>query len=465
MRVLKDGRYVDDRIEVSPYDLENIVDIRYDVRRTNIADHLYKKLIVPSYAHSYSVAIEYYYNWFREKFPSDYFRGGIYIDSKNVLDEYKQPCKTLVKKESPKARIIPTLDFDYDREDTDIYQAPPEIFLRRSSFEDSFFKDYDRNIYLSMRMKGMRMNFNSKIRVNSRAQQLDLFARMELNFRIGASELKYYTIDFHIPKSIILDLASMVGFDIKDGEIVDIIDFLNYFNQHSDIPLFYKMRAINQQPEFFLRCHDIFIHMLMRDKLNPDSGETDGKLNFNYHVEMENILTTSIPHFYVLHTEQEIRATATYTPMKDDLMSAVAVYSINVYEPPHTDENGWNEAAITTYGLDPGEYEMDLSSIFEGENVFARTIKHDIDLGISPSHFINMKIFTGEDIAKEIDYDIDWKTKIVTIHPNFRQNIEFERVYQIAIYYDRNYIYNLDATINNFDNTRLSKYQHDPSVS
>ena len=462
---MRTDRYCDDtREEISEEDLEDIIDIRYDVRRMNVSVN-YKKLIVPSYIHGYSLAIEYFYNWFREKFDDNYFRGGIYIDSKNVLDEYKQPCKTLIKKESPKARIIPTLDTDYDREDTDVYQAPPELYLRRSSYEDSFFKDYDRNLFLSMRMRGMRMNFNSKVRVNSKAQQADLYARMELYFRVGASNMEFITVDYHVPKSIILDIASYVGFDIKDGEILDVISFLSYFNNHSDIPLFFKIRAINQKPEFFIRVHDIAVHILTRDKLSKDDGETDGKLQFNFNVEMENVLTTSIPHFYVLHSEKEIKYEfAKGKPFEYD-DSTVAIYSINPYDPPRTDENGWNEAAVTYYSLDPDELTMDLSPIFTGENVFARTIVHDLNLGISPSHFINMKIFTGEDIAKQIDYDIDWNTKIVTIKPTFEQDISFERVYQIVVYYDRNYIFNLDATINNFNNTRYGKYKHDPAVN
>ena len=461
MRVIEDGR-----VEVSPDELNDLVDIRYDVRKCSVAN-MYKKLIVPSYVHGYSLAIEYYYNWFREKFDHDYFRGGIYIDSKHVLDEYKQPCKTLVKKESPKARIIPTLDTDYDREDVDVYQAPPELFLRRSSFEDSFFKDYDRNIFLSMRMRGMRMNFNTKVRVNTRAQQLDLLSRMELYFRIGASETHFISVDYHVPKTIILSIAARAGFDIKDGEVQDIISFLNYFNNHSDLCLYFKIRAINQKPEFFVRVHNVYVHIMSRDKLSKDDGETDGKLQFNYNVEMENVLTTSIPHFYVLHSEQDIRSVypGANNYVERELDSTVAIYSINVYEPPHTDENGWNEAAITYYSLDPNEVDMDLSSIFTGENPMCRTIKHDLSLGISPSHFIDIKIFTDEDVAKSIPYDIDWNTKIITLKVPYVRDLSSERVYQIAIYYDRNYIYNLETTVNNFNGNRYADDFHGSNIN
>ena len=143
----------------------------------------------------------------------------------------------------------------------------------------------------------------------------------------------------------------------------------------------------------------------------------------------------------------------------------MAVYSINPYEPPTTDENGWNQAAITFYSLDPNEFDMDLSSIFEGENPMARTIKHDLNIGLSPAHFINLKVFAGEDIAKQVPYTMDWNTKVLSIDPKYDSDPSFERVYQIAVYYDRNYIYNLETTIEGFDNSRLSKYKHDPQVN
>ena len=47
---------------------------------------LYGNLALPSYVHGYSLAIEYMYDWFKSKFPKDFFRGGIYIDGKKLTD-------------------------------------------------------------------------------------------------------------------------------------------------------------------------------------------------------------------------------------------------------------------------------------------------------------------------------------------------------------------------------------------
>ena len=43
---------------------------------------LYGNLALPSYVHGYSLAIEYMYDWFKSKFPKDFFTVVYYGDYK-----------------------------------------------------------------------------------------------------------------------------------------------------------------------------------------------------------------------------------------------------------------------------------------------------------------------------------------------------------------------------------------------
>ena len=56
---------------------------------------------------------------------------------------------------------------------------------------------------------------------------------MEMNFRIGTTNLKMMNADFHIPKAIILDMTRKSGFEIANDNIIDVISFLSYLNKHS----------------------------------------------------------------------------------------------------------------------------------------------------------------------------------------------------------------------------------------
>lgn len=423
--------------------------LRDDMDRHAVVTRLYSSLVLPSYVHGYSVAIEYMYKWFTKRFSSDYFRGGVYIDAKNVLDEYKQLYPTPIKRENPRARIGCTVDTDFDREDVDVYIAPPELLLRRSQYNDSFFKDYDRNMYLGFASRAMRMNFNFKVRVNSRAKQLDLLNQMELYFRIGSTQFEYISVDFHIPKQLVLYIAERAGFKVVAGEVEDTLSFLQYMNQHSDLPVLFKIRAINQQAEYFIRMNDIMAHIKTRDKLQKDDGERDGKLDFNFHVEMDAELTMLVPHFYALYDEKDLKFKLDTKYIEDNM---VPVYSINVVDPPKTNERGWGQAAITSYQADEDDIDIDLSAIFKGDNVLTRAVANSKKLGISPDKYIDIVVYSNIDVAKTYPIKMDWETYKAKY---IRGPLPRGDIMQIAIYYDREYINDLDITLGNYNNTRV----------
>lgn len=410
---------------------------------------LNSSLVLPSYVHGYSIAIQYMYKWFESKFEKDYFKGGIYIDGKHVLDDYKQISKNMIKGQNPRARMAPSIEYDFDRETVDMYSASPEVYIRRSRFDQSFFKDYDRKLFLAVNMRAIRMNFNFKVRVSTRSQQLDLFNRMEMYFRIGGTEQERLSIDFHVPKSIMLDIANKAGFEIKDGEVVDTIDFLNYINKHSDIPFLFKIRAINQKPEFFIRSNEVFTHISTREKLSVDDGERDGKLDFNYHIEMNCTLTIPVPHYYVYYSADELTVDVELKEQKKD---SVGIYTINAFEIPRVDEHGWNQCAITDCSMDKGDTSITLSSLFEGKSILAKTINHDMSNNISPSHFVNIKAYRDLDYAKEYKCNMNWEDRKL-----YFKNPTDEEILHIAIYYDREYANMIEIESNNFNSNRISK--------
>lgn len=435
-----------DRETISPDEIISTI-MRKDNNPGEKIKKLYANLALPSYVHGYSLAIQYMTQWFENKFDKDYFKGGIYVDGKHVLDDYKKFSKNVVKRLNPKARIAPVIEYEYDRETIDSYFAPPELYLHRSNYAESFFKDYDRDIFLGINMRALRMNFNFKIRLNNRSQQLDLFNKMELDFRIGATQSENISADFHIPKSILLNIADRAGFEIKNNEVVDIIDFLSYLNSHSDLPFLFKIRAINQKPEFFIRLNGLYTHISTKDKLQLDDGERDGKLDTNFHIEMNATLTIPIPHFYSYYSATELTTTIE-TKERDD---TIAIYSVNIFDIPKVDENGWAQAAVTEYVTESGDTEMDLSSIFTGDNILAQAIQHDLTRGISPYHFINIKVYRGADVAKLCEIKMDWDSKIAYFsQPEEEDNLS------IVVYYDRNYINNLDIELNKYNQNRIS---------
>lgn len=410
---------------------------------------LYRSLALPSYVHGYSLAIEFMKSWFVSNFKKDYFKT-IHVNGKHVLDDWKHFNNYNIKREKPMLAIVPSVEFDFDRDQIDLYMADQNMLLKRSNFQQSFVKDYDTMTFLYMQMRALKMNFSFKIRVNSRAEQLDLFNRMELWFRIGVTQHKRVSADFHIPYDIMCNIAESVGFTLVDNKIAekDIIDFLSYINKYSDLPIIYKMRAINQKPEFFVRVKDLYTHIACRDKLQMDDGEREGKLDTNFHVEMQCTLTIPIPHFFVYFNQNSLAHTI---EVSENTNNSIGVYSINNFEIQPQNELGWGQIAVTGYLCDEGEKIIDLSPILKGEGNLCKVLAYTIKNGISPSTFIDIKVYCSDDKAKLVPIHMDYKTSILY----FEKEMGNEAI-DIAIYADKEYINNTINIIERNSESRIT---------
>lgn len=418
---------------------------------------LYKSLALPSYVHGYSLAIEFMKNWFLENLPKDYFKV-VHINGKHVLDDWKHFNNYNIKREKPMLAIIPTVDYDFDRDNLDMYGADQNIFLKKSKYQQSFLKDYDNMAFLYMQMRALRMNFTFRARVNSRSEQLDLYNRMELCFRIGATQHREISADFHIPPEIIANIASAVGFDINPKthrlNDKDIIDFLHYVNKHSDLPIMYKMRAINQKPEFFVRVKDLYTHISTKDKLVMDDGEREGTLDTNFNIEMNAVLTIPIPHFFVYFNQKPL---VEHIEVNEPDKNTIGIYTINTFEIPPKNSLGWGQVAITDYAADANEESIDISSILKGSGNVSKVIDSSVALGINPSAFMDVQLFHSLDKSMKINITMDFENSIIhIINPP-----EESEVLHIAIYADKDYINNAMINMENYHDDRIrSRYEY-----
>lgn len=414
---------------------------------------LHSNLIVPSQVHGYSLAIEYMRYWFvsrfERQFGKDFFKT-VHINGKHVLDEYKHFNKQNIKREYPMAAIMPTIDYDYDRENIDLHMADPEIYLKRSNFNKSFFHDYQNNLHIGIEMRALRMNFAFKIRVRTKAQQIDLWRNMELMFRIGCTQKDFISADFQIPKEAIIDIAKKVGFDVdeKNKVVEDILPLLSYLNRNSDIPFMFKMRSINQQPEFFIRVRNLPLHIACSDKIQVDDGERDGHLDTNFHLEMAAILTIPTPYFYTYFSADDMIYRIDMT--KDH--NNIGLYSFCKWDPPMINKQGWQQIAMTSYLTDPGEREIDLGVIFKGNTNLNIVMEYCLKNHISPAGFLEIKVYRSEDKAKLVRTNMDFAHKVLYL----LDEVE-EECLNIVIYGDAEYLNDTMISLENYNKTRISR--------
>lgn len=371
---------------------------------------LYSSISIPSTVHSYSIAVEYMKDWFISKFNKDYFKT-VHIEGKHVFDDFRSnpDITSNLKKLKPSVAITPQLEFDFNRDNLDLYQFGLKTYSRRSKLESSFFKDKERNMYLSLSLEQLQMNFNYRIRVSSRAQQVDLFKYIQMAFRIGSTQGEEIDIDFHIPYNLMVQVAKDAGFEINNDRIVNVIDFVSYLNSHSLIPILFKYRTVNGKSEFFLRFREVYMHIDCTSSLSADDGEREGMLHTNFIIDMNVVLkmpTTKMFTYYSLEEHDKIENVESMDN------NGIGLYSIKIPKIPEKNEKGWGEYLNTEYFCDEKDKPLviQFDELFEGSDI-EKFINYTKSIHISPLIFIDFKLFNQ---GSEIKYNIDWDKMTIT---------------------------------------------------
>jgi hypothetical protein len=387
-------------------------------------------LCMPSAVHGYSLAVEYMRDWFINKFDKNYFKT-VFINGKHVLDDYRRfSIGELVKKDKPAVAITPAINFEYDRNTQDLYMGGTDLLLGKFNHEKGFFKDWEKNIFLGLNLRELEVGFNFRVRVSTRAQQIDLYRHMELAFRVNFTQFQYITADFHIPMELMLNMASHAGFEVINDKITDIAEFVNYANEHSEFPITYSLRTINGKNEFFIRVPNVYVHIACLDKLSADDGEREGAGDNNFHVEMVAVLRMMVPHYYVYKSVQRI---SKYIPTSESSDFGMYLYSFKVFDIPEYNEKKWNRYLTTDYTFSEDELytvnvPIDLNNLFNDE---AKTIiSNHIKMGISPSSFIDVVLYN---FSEDSDCTIDWENMQLIIPEAISGRIH------IAVYIDMKY--------------------------
>lgn len=392
---------------------------------------LYSSISIPSTVHSYSIAVEYMKQWFMDKFNKDYFKT-VHIEGKHVFDDFRAnpDITSNLKKLKPSVAIIPQLEFEYNRDTLDLYQFGLKTYSRRSKLESSFFKDKEKNMYLGVSLEQLQMNFNYRIRVSSRAQQVDLYKYIQMACRVGSTQGEYIDIDYHIPYNLMVQVAKDAGFEIKDDKIVNTIDFVSYLNSHSVIPILFKYRTINGKSEFFLRFREVYMYIDCTNSLSADDGEKEGMLHTNFIIDMNVTLkmpTTKMFSYYSLEEHDKIE----HVESPDN--NGIGLFSIKIPNIPEKNEKGWSEYLSTEYFEEQKKTPLviEFKELFEGSDI-EKLINYTKSIHISPLVFIDFKLFNN---GEEIKYNIDWDKMTLTT-----DRIVISDVTNISVYTDLGYM-------------------------
>ena len=431
----------------------------FDYHKLRHSKILNRSICMPSMTQSYSLSIEYMKNWFYSKFENPNFFKSEYIDGKYIYDDFRKLSKVeMLKRQKPSLTIVPTLDWDYDNDKIDSYPYGLSLYTMTGIFKGAFFNDPVRDVYIGMNMETILMHFTFRVRLETRAQQMDMFKYMKTAHRVGYSDPKDADMDFHVPYTMIIQIARDLGFEVTcthDGydQIENIPAFLKYLNMHSQIPFLYKHRTINGKHEFFIRAQRLNVN-IRPTNISADDGEREGMLTNNYNIELECEVRFPAPRMYAYYSKGEHKLKSIYTSWEDPSSSPITLYTFKAT--PIADENkyGWPLYMHTEYDQSILEkdkpLEMDCSELVEGD--VGEIIKDCLSQGLSPSIFFDICIINGGELVKGV---MDWDSLKFKSNNPVRSLASF-----IGIYLDMNYINTALANKREFEKDRVTLSKH-----
>lgn len=405
-----------------------------DFNRKVTPRYMHTSVTLPSQYQSYAICVEFAKHWFVSKFKDNYFNS-VYVDGTHSFDEFRKfsTIDSKLRKTNPLLAIVPVIDMTHNRTWID---STPEIpmMLRRSRIEGTFFNDVEKGLHMQLIFKTILMNFTYKMRVNTRAEELDLVEFIKLKHRAGWTETQNIDLDVHIPKPIMQQLAFDLGMVVDDnGKITEPMRLVEYINKHSYLPCVYKLRCSTGNNEFFLRVPNCTAH-IKSEMPEMDDGERQDMVTTNYNIEFRIEVEMTAPYCYTYFSQHDhpyIIKTNPHYGGYDKIAVMAAMQTII----PKMNCNGWEQYTTTEYDIDDEDIgtciEMDFHDLFAGSDIL-RVIDYTKAMSISPSIFMDFKIFND---GLERAYELDWQTLKCKVCSPATTNR-----FPIGIYCDRSYI-------------------------
>lgn len=407
---------------------------------------LRSSVMLPSQYNSYAVCTEFARDWFLDKFPANYFNS-IYMDGSKSFDQFRMFSKIneQIKRKNPLLAIIPTIDLTHNRNFIDTNMELTG-HLRRTRMEGTIFADKypTKGKYLAIQFKTILMNFTYRLRLDTKAEQLDMVEFIKYKHRAGMTETQYIPLQIHVPKKIIAQMAFDMGFELDDfSGPKDVTNMLKYLNSHSIVPFLYKRRNATGNGEYFILIDNCTAHIKSELPNADENGERQDAETTNFTIDFSIEVEMTAPYCYTYYSQYDQNIISS-EEFKSDETAIVLMKSVRAELPP-TNEAGWDQIVKTDYIVENDDLQdyvhIEFAELFEGSEILD-IINYTKYISLSPSLFIDFIIFNNYSFK---DYEIDWdKNEIVLkekcTHPEFIIGIycNMEYVNNVRIHHNGN---------------------------
>ena len=374
--------------------------------------NLNMSLCVPNISSSFSECVEYIRSWFKNGFASTFFLSENIAGNNIVSDFISKDREGLIKLQKPALAITPDLDTSFDRDGYNAYYLGINTYYNGFRYQDSFFRDLTKKSFISICLDQILVKFNIKIRLSSKASAIDVLQYIKMRYFVGASRTYWNDIDYHVSKPLLLRLAKDTGFEIKNGEVSDIGEFLKYLNSHSAVPFMYKFRQQKAKFEYFIKVPDQCIYV-RTNEVTMDDGDRENQLDNNYVVTLDCECRFPCPKFYAYYSINKYDKII--APTTD---GGYNMYNFVLCDIPAVNSRGWQNMASWDWEEDedvfklklPSEIDMKPPLIELDSGRILDIIKDLRDQMISPASILEFKVYN---FNNPVDVTVDWENLLI----------------------------------------------------
>lgn len=397
-------------------------------------------LMVASTFNAYSCCIEYIRNWIMSKFPKEFFRSE-HLDYSHILSYMKKYDMKGLVESTPCINITPEIDFNFNRENIDLYNMGLNFYNNRCSYRDAFFIDNEKSLFISCTMEIILMRFTIKMILQYKGMQIDVAKLCQIAFRANGTQKHRIDVDYPVPSELIEQLAEDAGYTLDINNLDSLVTFNRYLNSNSHMPFIYKLDLSSGKMRWYMKMTNVIVHIRTED-INLDQGSKFGQTHMDYNIEFECQVRFPTPKFYAYYSMIE-RETIKKITKIDKSSFAIAVEDIGKI--PSKDEHGWDWNLRTEYLFDSTKEISLIKSKKLGLKIefneligsLRDVIEYTKSIAISPEIFLNIKIFNFDRIVKS---HVDWDEYIIYIDEPVESMKTLILVYMDNLYFNETLI-------------------------
>lgn len=408
---------------------------------------LNSKLYPTGFEHQYDCIVGFAKKWILSITGEDFFNN-IYVNESISYKRTKRKTQLeLLKYDNPQIAIVPRIDSNFNRDNIDLYQRGIET-LQLSRIDESLIRDTDNKSYIGMHPRQIKIDFDIRIKLSSKIQQLSLFELLKLGLKAGSTQDIYEPSTFQIPFELINEMYSkLFNKELKEDNLDNSREIVEYINSHSITPVRYDKDLSSGRYHFYIDVTDYDYHIVFLDSISIDDGEREGQTYNNYMIEFSFSIYGSCPAFYYwFYSDKSNVSEYIYSyennKIQDNRGSIETINEIIEFKIPEKYNNQDLYLSTQIEDLPEGDFTMYISDIKEGlgfSDQLMKVIDYCVSRHINPSVCISfLSYFKG--VRKEME--INWFNDKIII-----RDIPINCVLDFAVYVDKLYVNKILADI------------------